>query len=803
MSSSLLHYNHPARTWVEALPLGNGRLGAMVFGDADHERIALNEATLWSGGPSDGNNPAARALLPQVREAVFAGRHSEAVALCKKMQGPYNQSYLPLGDLLLDFSPDENRRTPISNYHRQLDLDTAIARITYQLADGTAMTREVLTSAPDQIIALHLAADRPGALHFSARLTSQLRHTLSITDAATLTLSGRAPSHVEPDYRGDCPHAVVYEDGPNARGMRFVAHLHIENIDGRVFAQGDRLTVRGATTVILRLSAATSFKDFRHCPAQNGRDEVAASTQALAAARLLSWSELLTRHVQDHQNLFRRVRLDLVSAHPPSAAQPTDLRLVQAAAGQPDLGLEKLLFDFGRYLLIACSRPNGQPANLQGLWNASVRPPWSSNWTININTQMNYWAAEPGALPECHLPLLQFIGELAKNGRDTARINYGAKGWVSHHNADLWRQSAPVGDFGEGDPMWANWCLGAAWLCQHLWEHFAFSRDLSYLREHAWPLMRGAAEFALDWLVEDRAGYLVTAPSTSPELSFHSPEGGRGTVTFGSTMDLQIFRDLFDHCLEAAGLLATEDELTQRIRSARNRLLPMRIGARGNIQEWASDFIETDVHHRHVSHLFGLHPGAQITPDTPELFAAARRTLELRGDDGTGWSLAWKICFWARLLDGDRAHALVRALLRPVPSDLHAINYHGGGGVYPSLLAAHPPFQIDANFGYVAGVIELLLQSHQRDASGNPILHLLPALPAAWPDGSVTGLRGRGGFTLDLTWKFGKLSGLTVTSTRDQRATLRYSGRDTTLRFRSGEPLSLPVSRLESSQCLA
>lgn len=786
MSASLLHYSQPASAWVEALPLGNGRLGAMVSGGPLRERIALNESTLWSGGPVDGNNPGARDLLPLVRDAVFSGNHVAAIALCKKMQGPFTQSYLPLGDLLLEFPRSDEMP---SDYRRELDLGQATARVRF-VQDGVRFERETFISFPDQVLAVRLTADRPGALSFSARLTSQLQHRSECIDPSTMGLFGRAPSHVEPSYRGDRPDAVVYDTGPDATGMRFAVHLHAEARGGTTVCEGDLLKVTGADEVILRLSGATSFVDFRTNPARDGRDEVEASRQALQSARNRSWDDLLTRHTADHRSLFDRVRLDLGS-DPEVEALPTDRRLVRAAEGSPDPGLERLLFDFGRYLLIASSRPGGQPANLQGIWNDSVRPPWSSNWTININTQMNYWAAEPGNLAECHRPLLELVKELAEKGRDTARINYGAGGWVSHHNADLWRQTAPVGAFGDGDPMWANWCMSSAWLSQHLWEHYAFGGDREYLREHAWPVMRGAAEFAVDWLVEGPHGHLVTAPSTSPELAFHTPDGGVGTVTYGSTMDLQIFRDLFDHCLAAAAILGIDDDLTRRIEATRGRLLPMKIGKRGNIQEWAEDFTETDVHHRHVSHLFGLHPGAQITPEQPALFEAARRTLEIRGDDGTGWSLAWKISFWARLLDGDRAHRLVRALLRPVPSNHSGERYDGGGGVYASLLAAHPPFQIDANFGYVAGVIEMLLQSHRRDADGLPILHLLPALPAAWPAGSVKGLRARGGFTVDLRWQHGKLAEAVVRSTGSSKARVLHGATEAFLAFGPGETIRL------------
>jgi alpha-L-fucosidase 2 len=767
MIDSRLHYDRPAPAWVEAMPLGNGRLGAMVFGHPHRERIALNDATLWSGGPVEGNNPGARDVLPLVREAVFAGRHDEAVALCKKMQGPYNQSYLPLGDLLLESSGGSEP----AEYSRDLDLATATARVRW-MENGIRFAREIFSSFPDRVLAIRLTSDRPGTLSFAASLASQLRHLLARQDASTLALQGRAPSHVEPVYRGDIPGAIRHGDG----GMRFAVHLHAESRDGTVTCDGRRIVVKDSSEVILRLTAATSFVDFRRCPDRDGRDEVAASLADLSGAIARPWADLRARHIADYQALFDRVRLNLQTT-PGTEALPIPERLARAAAGAPDPGLERLFFDFGRYLLIASSRPGGQPANLQGIWNDSIRPPWSSNWTININTQMNYWASEPGNLAECHLPLLELVKELAEKGRDTARINYGARGWVSHHNADLWRQTAPVGDFGDGDPMWANWCMSAAWLSRHLWEHYAFGGDAAFLRDHAWPVLRGAAEFALDWLVEGPDGHLVTAPSTSPELGFHAPEGGIGTVTYGSTMDVQIFRDLFDHCLDAARILGIQDEFTARVSSARERLLPMKIGSRGNIREWAADFVENEVHHRHISHLFGLHPGAQITPDNPALFAAAKRTLEIRGDDGTGWSLAWKICFWARLLDGDRAHKLVRALLRPVPSEQHGERYDGGGGVYASLLAAHPPFQIDANFGYVAGVIEMLLQSHRRDQDGRTVLHLLPALPSAWPAGSFTGLRARGGFTVSMTWTDGRLATARIVSAKGSPFQIRSAGK--------------------------
>ena len=767
-------YRRPASQWVEALPIGNGRLGAMVFGGIERERLQLNDGTLWSGGPSDWNNPKAPAVLAEVRRLIAVERYAEADVAAKGMQGPFTQSYLPLGNLYLAFEHGDAAR---GGYRRELDISSAMTTVRYRTG-ATSYTREVFASHPDQVIVIRLAADKPGMISFTASLDSQLRHTLA-SDAGVLKLIGRAPANVDPSYH-DQAVPVIYND---TEGMRFETHLAARATGGRTWIENGELHVQGADEVILQLAAATSFNGSMKSPGRDGRVPGPIAAAQLRNAGEKSFEQLRAAHVADHRALFDRVSLEIAPSSPSVAAPvdvPTDERINARGANDPTL-VEKF-FQYGRYLLIASSRPGGQPANLQGIWNDQVRPPWSSNFTININTEMNYWPAESTNLAELHEPLLELIERLAVNGRTTARVNYGARGWVAHHNTDIWAQTAPVGAYGSGDPVWASWHGASAWLSRHMWEHFAYGGDMTFLRDRAYPVMRAASEFYLDFLVTDARGHLVTSPSASPELKFKTADGKVAALSAGATMDRALVWDLFTNTLDAAERLHVDADFQQRVREARGKLIPYQIGSRGQLQEWATDFAEQDPKHRHFSHLFGVHPGHEITREgTPELFAAARRSMELRGDLATGWSMAWKINFWARMQDGDHAFLLLGNLLKPAGST-QTIDT-GGGGVYPNLFDAHPPFQIDGNFGATAGIAEMLLQSRNGE------LHLLPALPSAWPAGRVRGLRARGGVTVDIEWRDGAVQHYSLSSRTNTTVRVRSGASVAEHQIRAGQPL--------------
>jgi alpha-L-fucosidase 2 len=745
-----LWYKQPASRWEEALPIGNGRLGGMVFGGIDKERIQLNEDTLWSGFPRDTNNYEALRYLKRVRELIAQKRFIEAEQLTQaKMLGTNSESYQPMGDFFVEQHFGQ-KADQIVDYIRELDIDAGVASASFQIGK-TIYNREAFVSAVDQVLCLRYEAAGDELLSLTASLNSTVQFELSTENNNLIVLDGRCPSHVADNYMGDHPRPVQYEAD---RGITFQARLHVIVDGGAASVSSDhQITVRDARSVTFMLCAATSFERFDREPKKSKLELREQNCRAHDAASAYGYDQLRERHMQDHRSMFRRVDIDL--GHSANGLLPTDERLGAYKRGGQDPQLEALYFQYGRYLLMASSRPGTQPANLQGIWNDRVQPPWNSNYTTNINTQMNYWPAEIGNLSECHEPLFQMIEELSQSGARTAAIHYNCQGWVSHHNVDLWRTSTPTA----GHPSWAFWPLGGVWLTQHLWEHYLYNPNVAFLRDKAYPVMCGAALFCLDWLQENEDGLLMTSPSTSPENKFLTEEGEASSVAESSAMDITLIRELFDHCLKAARLLQIDEPLVERITEASSKLPPLQISPNGLLQEWHGHFEEQEPGHRHVSHLYGLYPGTTINRDeTPELLEAGRLSLESRirnGGGHTGWSCAWLINLYARLQDSESAYRFIHTLL--------------SRSTHPNLFDDHPPFQIDGNFGGTAGIAELLLQSHLDG------IVLLPALPAAWPSGNVKGIKARGGFIVDIEWQAGQLTTARIQSTHGALCSLRHS----------------------------
>ena len=755
--SLTLWYDQPASVWTEALPIGNGRLGAMVYGKTASETIQFNEETLWTGQPHDYAREGAHEYLDELRRLLWAGKQDEAHDLANRkfMSQPFGQlSYQPFGNILLNFPGHEN----IENYKRLLNLQDAISSVFYE-TDGVQYKREVFASFPDQAIVVRLESSQNGALNFTAGLDSPNSDYEVLVDGDQVILKGKA---------NDYPKELDSEGKPYPKSeLTFEARLKVEHRGGQLVHKDNSIEIVNARSATLYLVAATSFVNYNDISA----DPAQRCNDYMANLEGKTFKNLRERHINDYIELFNRVELDLGASE--ISMRPTDQRLYSFSEDD-DPSLMALLFQYGRYLLIASSRPGTQPANLQGIWNDRLAPMWDSKYTININTEMNYWPAEMTNLAECAEPLFSMVEDLAITGQNVAKEHYNLDGWVTHHNTDLWRGAAPINHANHG-----IWPTGGAWLSQHLWWHYQYNGDIDFLKNRTWPVLREASRFFADYLVPwpENPEWLMSGPSNSPEL---------GGLVMGPTMDHQVIRNLFANTIEAAGILGVDEDFAEMLKSKREKIVPNQIGKHGQLQEWLEDKDDPNEKHRHVSHLWGLHPGDEIHPlTTPELAEACRVTLSHRSDGGSGWSRAWKINFWARLFDGDHSFLLLKNLI--VPSTIYDRYTPEGGGLYKNLFDACPPFQIDGNFGATAGITEMLLQSHLRDNNGDYYQDLLPALPSRLPNGIITGIKGRGGFELSIKWEYGELTELQVRSILGNNLNLRYKGKTLSMETSIGE----------------